>query len=244
MSTPVASASDLETYMGMATGTIDVSRASFIIGLAQDECESIVLPLPSAARGVVLSVAARAFNNPTSAHQMNLGSAGVSYGGSGTSMGIGGLYLSKADKATLRRLAGRGSAFTADTMPAGTSAVQTITVTATAGTFTISFMGATTAALAYNASAATVQSALTALSPIGAGNVLVTGSGSYVVTFAGTLATTPVPAFTVDGSALTGTVTVAQTVVGVAGAGQNMPPWGYDYYGNVSTLGSQIYGGY
>jgi hypothetical protein len=242
MSTPVATASDLETYLGMATGTIDTSRAMFIIGLAQDECESIVLPLPTTARGVVLSVAARAFNNPTSAHQMNLGSAGVSYGGSGASVGIGGLYLSKADKATLRRLAGRGAAFTADTMPAGTSAVQTITVAATAGTFTISFMGATTTALAYNASAATVQAALTALGSIGAGNVTVTGT--YVVTFTGTMATTPVPAFTVDGSALTGTVTVAQTVVGISGAGQNMPPWDYDYYGNHSTLGSQIYGGY
>jgi hypothetical protein len=127
-------------------------------------------------------------------------------------------------------------------MPAGTSAVQTITVAATAGTFTISFMGATTTALAYNASAATVQAALTALGSIGAGNVTVTGT--YVVTFTGTMATTPVPAFTVDGSALTGTVTVAQTVVGISGAGQNMPPWDYDYYGNHSTLGSQIYGGY
>lgn len=242
MSTPVATATDLETYLGLASGTIDVNRATFILGLAQSRCEAVVTPLPAGANSVVLAVAARAFTNVTSAHQMSLGSASVAFGSQSAAMGVGGLYLSRSDKSTLRLLAGRGSAFSADMLPAGTSAVQTITVTATAGTFTISFMGATTTALAYNASAATVQSALTALGSIGAGNVTVTGA--YVVTFAGTLATTPVPAFTVDTTALTGTATVAQTVIGVPAAGQALPPWDYDYYGNVSTLGSQIYGGY
>jgi YD repeat-containing protein len=45
----------------------------------------------------------------------------------------------------------------------------------TGGTFTLSFGGQTTAAIAYNATAATVQAALQALSTIGAGNVLVAG---------------------------------------------------------------------
>jgi hypothetical protein len=43
----------------------------------------------------------------------------------------------------------------------------------TGGTFTLTFNGQTTSAIAYNASASTVQSALQALSSIGSGNVLV-----------------------------------------------------------------------
>jgi hypothetical protein len=46
----------------------------------------------------------------------------------------------------------------------------------TGGTFTLSFSGQTTAAIAYNASAATVQAALQGLSSIGSGNVLVAGA--------------------------------------------------------------------
>jgi hypothetical protein len=59
----------------------------------------------------------------------------------------------------------------------GTSEVQTITITGTptGGTFTLTFAGATTSAIAYNASAATVQTALEALSTIGSGNVLCAG---------------------------------------------------------------------
>ncbi|MDW8267412.1 MAG: autotransporter-associated beta strand repeat-containing protein, partial [Gemmataceae bacterium] len=68
--------------------------------------------------------------------------------------------------------------------------VGTITLSgATGGTFQIGFNGATTGALAFNATAAAVQSALEALTTIGAGNVAVTGSagGPYTVTFQGAL---------------------------------------------------------
>lgn len=59
----------------------------------------------------------------------------------------------------------------------GTNEVQRITVTGTptGGTFTISWSGQTTAAIAYNATAAAVQSALEALSNIGVGEVAVSG---------------------------------------------------------------------
>jgi len=69
------------------------------------------------------------------------------------------------------------------------SAVQQIQVVATEGTFTLSYGGQTTAPIAYNASAATVESALNALSGIGSvgGSMSVTGSSPYVVTFGGTL---------------------------------------------------------
>jgi hypothetical protein len=65
-----------------------------------------------------------------------------------------------------------------------------------------------------------VQTALTALSTIGSGNVAVTGSagGPYTVTFQGALANSPEPLLTGNSSALTpsGTVTVANTTTGVA----------------------------
>jgi len=71
------------------------------------------------------------------------------------------------------------------------SEVQQIAVSGSAGTFTLTFNGQTTAALAFNATAAQVQTALNALSSIGGtgGSVLVAASaGSYTVTFGGALA--------------------------------------------------------
>ena len=68
---------------------------------------------------------------------------------------------------------------------------------ATGGTFTLAYSGQTTAAIAYNATAAEVQAALVALSNIGSGDVTVTGSeGTFVVTFTGSLAATDVSAIT------------------------------------------------
>jgi hypothetical protein len=55
-------------------------------------------------------------------------------------------------------------------------------LTATSGTFTLGYAGQLTSAIAYNANAATVQSALEGLSTIGAGNVTVTGNaGAWTV---------------------------------------------------------------
>lgn len=52
----------------------------------------------------------------------------------------------------------------------------TVTVVGTGGTYTLTFAGQTTTALAYNATAATVQAALVALSSVGSGKVTVTGT--------------------------------------------------------------------
>jgi len=52
----------------------------------------------------------------------------------------------------------------------------TVYLSALSGTFTLSYGGQTTSAIAYNASTSTVQTALQALSTIGAGNVTVTGN--------------------------------------------------------------------
>jgi hypothetical protein len=78
-----------------------------------------------------------------------------------------------------------------DTGYAGDSVQQvSLTGNPTGGTFTLTFNGQTTSAIAYNASAATVQSALQALSSIGSNNALVApaASGGWTVRFAGTLA--------------------------------------------------------
>src|SRR3981081_3618983 len=68
-----------------------------------------------------------------------------------------------------------------------TNEQQTVTITGapTGGTFTLTYSGQTTTALAYNAPAAAVQGALVALSNIGTGNVNGTGpvGGPWKVNF-------------------------------------------------------------
>lgn len=75
---------------------------------------------------------------------------------------------------------------------AGTDEVQSVTVSdATGGTFTLSFGGKTTAAIAYNATPAQVQAALQALSTIGKGDPVFYWAEFLNVTVAG---------FTVEGA--------------------------------------------
>lgn len=106
----------------------------------------------------------------------------------------------------------------------GTNEQQTITIDATGGTFTITFGGQTTTALAYNASAATVQTALEALSSIGTGNITVGLVGLvYTLTFKNDLGRQNVAQVTTNAASLTGgagTATVATSVAGVAATGK------------------------
>ncbi|MFE5332946.1 hypothetical protein ACFRCG_41840 [Embleya sp. NPDC056575] len=107
-----------------------------------------------------------------------------------------------------------------------TSEVQTVSITGgpTGGTFTLTYSGQTTAAIAYNASAAVVQAALEALSNIGVGDVVCTGGAlpgtAVTVTFGGTLAYTDVAAMTANSGSLTGgtspTVVIATPTAGGA----------------------------
>jgi hypothetical protein len=87
-----------------------------------------------------------------------------------------------------------------------TGKVQTITLNASGGTFTLTFNGQTTQVLAYNASAAAVQNALAKLSTIGGNNVLVTGNngGPWTATFQNSLGDSYLPAITGDGTHLSG----------------------------------------
>lgn len=85
---------------------------------------------------------------------------------------------------------------------AATDEVQTITVTGSAGSFTLTFNGQTTPSLLFDASAAQVQAALNGLSSIGAigGSVLVSLTGNvYSVTFGGTLSGADQPQITAVG---------------------------------------------
>lgn len=106
--------------------------------------------------------------------------------------------------------------------PTDVNEVQVITLVGgpTGGTFTLTFSGQTTAGIAYNASAGTVQTALEALSNIAPGDVAITGSagGPYTCTFGGVYAGVDVSQMTGSGASLTGgTVTVATTQDSVAG---------------------------
>ena len=120
----------------------------------------------------------------------------------------------------------------------GTNAIQTITLggTPTAGTFTLTYAGRTTAAITWTATDATlvtnVQTALNALGAIGSSGVAVaigTGSGgigTYTVTFSGTnVGRKPQPVMTAT-SSLTGTaptIAVATTTPGATADGRIRP---------------------
>ena len=77
---------------------------------------------------------------------------------------------------------------------------------ATGGTFTLTYQAKATAAIAWNATALAVQTALAALTTVGMGNVLVTGGvgGPWVVSFVGDLLDSTA-ALTADGTLLEGT---------------------------------------
>jgi hypothetical protein len=93
------------------------------------------------------------------------------------------------------------------------NAVQQVTITGnpTGGTFTLTYNGSTTSALAYNATPAVVQAALVALSSIGANGANVTGAngGPYRVTIRRDAAV----ALTGSGASLTGGSSPAVSVV-------------------------------
>lgn len=103
-----------------------------------------------------------------------------------------------------------------------TNEVQTATVTGspTGGTFTLTYSGQTTAAIAFNATAAVVQAALIALSNLAPGDVVVTGvaGGPYTLTFGGTLLGDNVASLTATGS-LTGGSTPGVTMATATAGG-------------------------
>ncbi len=81
--------------------------------------------------------------------------------------------------------------------------VQTVTLEATSGTFTLAFGDETTAALDFDAATGDVQTALEDLGNLESGDIAVTGSvGNYTLTFAGQYTDTNVSEVVADGSLL------------------------------------------
>ncbi|MFD3568440.1 hypothetical protein [Streptomyces sp. NPDC058667] len=104
-------AEELGLYLGLEE--IQGDRADLLIAQSVALAESVVKPLPDQATAVVLSAAGRAYVNPQQVTYETIGPQSVQ-----RPAGSGGLYLTKADKAALKALAGRGGAFTVDPTPA------------------------------------------------------------------------------------------------------------------------------
>jgi hypothetical protein len=106
-----------------------------------------------------------------------------------------------------------------------TNEVQRVEVTAaTDGTFTLTFDGQTTAAIAYNAAAADMQTALEGLPNIASGDVTATGgplsTAPVDVEFAGQYLGTDVPQMTSDNTNLVGTGAAATVTTVTAGGAE------------------------
>lgn len=119
-------------------------------------------------------------------------------------------------------------------------AVQVVTVNGapTGGTFTVTVGGQTTGPLAYNASAATVQTAIQGLGTAAAANATVTGTGPYTVTFgygSGPISTS---------SALTGGTTPSVSVSQTPNQDSGLRAIGGDYsqcaWGQAMDISIQI----
>lgn len=99
---------DLSDFLGT---TVDPARAVTVLRYAQLLCQTIVNPLPDTAMPVVIDVACRAYSNP--------GGTPTQGAGPFTMAGApGGIYLTRGNKTTLRRLAGGSGAFSIDLLPA------------------------------------------------------------------------------------------------------------------------------
>lgn len=102
----ITTVSDLSTFLNV---TLDDTRAQLALDIVEADASSIVNPLPPSAKGVILTAAARGYANPA-------GASSQSAGGSSSSWSPSGLYLSRAERLTLRRLAGiGGGAFSVNT---------------------------------------------------------------------------------------------------------------------------------
>lgn len=99
---------ELRLFLGVAE--IDDDRAVLLLGQAASLARSIVDPLPDGAKAVVLSMAGRAYANPQ-------GISGETIGPYSVQRPQAGLYMTRDERRTLSRLAGRGGAFTVDPTP-------------------------------------------------------------------------------------------------------------------------------
>lgn len=118
---------------------------------------------------------------------------------------------------------------TTQTGDPGQNEIQRVSIpsAASGGTFTLTFEGQTTAAIAYNASAGDVETALESLSNIAPGDVVVSGaSPQWFVEFAGTYANTNVAALSGNGASLTGAASLTINTI-TEGRAQDNEIWSF-----------------
>lgn len=163
--------------------------------------------------------------------------AGVFYDANNVAVGIAALYLQRWTDGLVPTLPADHTPFQA--APSGTAEVQTATITGgpAGGTFTLTYDGNTTSALAFNATGATVQTALRLLPGLSAVTVAGAAGGPYVVTFPASLG--DVNALTATGSFTGGTtpaIAVVTTTPGVTGwFSPGGTDQGYSLTGNTNT---------
>jgi hypothetical protein len=130
--------------------------------------------------------------------------------------------------------------------------VQSVSVVATGGGFTLAFKGETSAEIPFNAAAAEVQAALEGIPSLGVGQVAVSGEpgGPWAVEFTGSRAGEDVPELSADSENLTGaepSASVATTTPGislfddraVSAALTNLTPSTLYHFRVVATNGTQ-----
>jgi hypothetical protein len=103
----------------------------------------------------------------------------------------------------------------------GVNEVQSLTVTATGGSFTLGFQGESSGAIPFDGSAGEVQAALEAIPALGVGQVAVSGEagGPFSIEFTGSRAGQDVPELSAEAAGLTGeepTAIVATTTPAVS----------------------------
>lgn len=139
----------------------------------------------------------------------------------------------------------QGNTSTVFTINGGTTFTVTFSGTTTGGTYVFCFRHVYSAAIAYNASAATVQAALEAMSTIGAGNVTVSGGPiptTMTITFINALATNTTDELSIGTATLTGS-SPSGTVVGAWATLPDSTSQYALYFGTSGMLAPQAYSG-
>ncbi len=102
-------ADDVATYLDI--DDINERRAELFINQAMALAESYVSPVPPAGQAVVLGAVARAYTNAQGVTAETIGPYSVTRPAAG-------VYFTKAETANLKRLAGKGGAYSIDPTPA------------------------------------------------------------------------------------------------------------------------------
>lgn len=119
---PPLSAAELvdDLRVVLSLDVIDQTKARLLLDLTVQRVAAVVSPVPFEARPIVLDVAARAYVNPQGVTQESVGPFSRSF----TTPGV---YLTKRERADLRRMRGAGGAFTFNPItPVETVVVQSV----------------------------------------------------------------------------------------------------------------------